>query len=301
LPETEARCFNATGKFMTSGKLKDLLSRLGRTYSFLTLDEYLQGMMGERPLGRAVVLTFDDGYANNHAHAYPLLMEMGIPFAIFVATGFVDTPQVMWVDLLEYAIFTTRRSVLPPGVLAAELSLSSRPEKHRAIQLLKAHLKRQTHTQATELVKTICRDLQVDDEAPELEHVRFLNSVQIREMHEHGVVFGGHTVHHMILAREAATVVGQEVRECRRQLESFTGGPVRYFAYPNGKRQDFNDLVKQELVAAGYAASWSAIGGISRPGDDLFEIRRFPVNGQWSFAEFETRISGIVEFLRGQK
>ncbi|MGH9283224.1 MAG: polysaccharide deacetylase family protein, partial [Acidimicrobiales bacterium] len=37
----------------------------------------------------SVVLTFDDGYADVHAHAWPLLRERGLPFTLYLATGYV--------------------------------------------------------------------------------------------------------------------------------------------------------------------------------------------------------------------
>ena len=44
----------------------------------------------------------------------------------------------------------------------------------------------------------------------------------------------------------------------------------------------------------------STIAGISRPGEDPFEIRRYAVNGRSSYPELETRISGLLEFLKGR-
>lgn len=36
-----------------------------------------------------VVLTFDDGFADVHAHAWPLLRERRLPFTLYLATGYV--------------------------------------------------------------------------------------------------------------------------------------------------------------------------------------------------------------------
>lgn len=36
------------------------------------------------------VLTFDDGFADIHGHAWPLLRERGLPFTVYLAAGYVD-------------------------------------------------------------------------------------------------------------------------------------------------------------------------------------------------------------------
>ena len=39
---------------------------------------------------RAVVITFDDGYADNYWNAFPILRELGLPWTLFVASGLMD-------------------------------------------------------------------------------------------------------------------------------------------------------------------------------------------------------------------
>lgn len=54
-------------------------------YKTLTLQQYLQISRGEAPdTGRNVLITFDDGYRNNHSYAYPLLQQMGLCATFFI-------------------------------------------------------------------------------------------------------------------------------------------------------------------------------------------------------------------------
>jgi sugar O-acyltransferase (sialic acid O-acetyltransferase NeuD family) len=43
-----------------------------------------------------VVLTFDDGFADVHAHAWPRLRATGLPFTLYLAAGLIGTSRMAW-------------------------------------------------------------------------------------------------------------------------------------------------------------------------------------------------------------
>lgn len=60
-------------------------------YRTLTLDELLGFIEGRlTPEGKAVAITFDDGYLDNYIYAYPVLKRYGLKAAIFIVTDWVD-------------------------------------------------------------------------------------------------------------------------------------------------------------------------------------------------------------------
>ncbi len=60
------------------------------------LAEVLPALRGDAALpAGAVALTFDDGYADNHAEALPVLERLGFPAAFFVVTGAVGTTSTI--------------------------------------------------------------------------------------------------------------------------------------------------------------------------------------------------------------
>ena len=62
-------------------------------HDVVSLDEALDRLdAGDtRP---TVVLTFDDGFDDVHANAWPLLRERRLPFTVYLASGYVSTPMV---------------------------------------------------------------------------------------------------------------------------------------------------------------------------------------------------------------
>ncbi|MEA2861489.1 MAG: hypothetical protein QOC72_3528, partial [Methylobacteriaceae bacterium] len=72
-----------------------------RGFDLVSLDAALERIKapGERPF---VVLSFDDGYHDNVAHALPILEKHAAPFTMFVTSGFADrTARLWWVELEE--------------------------------------------------------------------------------------------------------------------------------------------------------------------------------------------------------
>lgn len=65
----------------------EVLSKLARP---ITLQELVQGLPDGKLPPRAVVLTFDDGYADVYCRALPLLEQFQVPATVFVASGYLD-------------------------------------------------------------------------------------------------------------------------------------------------------------------------------------------------------------------
>ena len=86
-----------------------------RRYHVLSLDEFLRYKAEYRlPPARSVVITFDDGYADNRTIAYPILRQHGFTATIFLVSGAVETfnqwdhdselvgrPLLSWSDIQE--------------------------------------------------------------------------------------------------------------------------------------------------------------------------------------------------------
>ncbi len=75
----------------------------------LSLSEYWDIKQGLRPMPeRAVLLTFDDGFADFYYHAWPLAQRYGCKLNLFLCTGLVEEQQPA---IYEYLPFSARRHV----------------------------------------------------------------------------------------------------------------------------------------------------------------------------------------------
>jgi peptidoglycan/xylan/chitin deacetylase (PgdA/CDA1 family) len=105
----------------------------------IPLDELVA--MPRRTSGPFVAITFDDGYADNHTHALPLLRARGMTASFFVAVGFLERDAEVMAHLSE--VWRTPADGLRPlswsqvaEMRAAGMSIGSHTWSHRNL----AHL-----------------------------------------------------------------------------------------------------------------------------------------------------------------
>lgn len=73
-----------------------ILEYKSKGYNFISIDNIPFHTPYTLHFTPFVCLTFDDGYRDNYTHAYPLLKRLGVPFIVYVTTGFIDNRLPMW-------------------------------------------------------------------------------------------------------------------------------------------------------------------------------------------------------------
>ena len=76
---------------------EDQMAWLARYARVVEEQEFIKLLAG-RPLSRRprVLITFDDGYADNVAHALPILQRYGLRATMFVTSGAVGSDRLFW-------------------------------------------------------------------------------------------------------------------------------------------------------------------------------------------------------------
>ncbi len=69
-----------------------------RYFTVVPLGVLLEKVRRGENVGGHLVVTFDDGYRDNHAVAAPLLKKARMPACFFIATDFIESDRVPWWD-----------------------------------------------------------------------------------------------------------------------------------------------------------------------------------------------------------
>jgi peptidoglycan/xylan/chitin deacetylase (PgdA/CDA1 family) len=221
-----------------------------------------------------LAITFDDGYADNHDVAMPILARHGLSATFFIASGFLDGGR-MWNDTIIEAIRRTSRPELDLGGTVAapvgRLACATIEQKRAAVSKLIRASKHLPTEQRSEWVDAIaqCAGADLPDDL-------MMSSDQVRALHQADMTIGAHTVTHPILARQDAVTTRREIDDGRRALQHIVGAPVDLFAYPNGQPdRDYGAEAVEIVRDLGFKAAVSTAWGMARQGDDMLQLPRF--------------------------
>lgn len=238
-------------------------------FNVMPLNEALDALAQERVPPRAVCITFDDGYRSTHDLALPVLREFNFPATVFVTTGYIGVGS-MWNDRILEAL----RDLPNERLDLEDVSLGS-------YELGTLEARRTTIATVTEKAKYLAPDQRqalverLDRMAGQRLQDAMMTEDMIRALARQGIEIGAHTVSHPILTRLPDADARYEIVESKHELEDILGHRVRYFAYPNGKRDlDFDERHAAMAREAGFEAAFSTALGAASNTHDKFALPR---------------------------
>ena len=259
---------------MHAARFNELCGWLARWFQVLRLDEAVARLRRNDLPARALAITFDDGYADNHDVALPILQRHGLSATFYIATGFLDGGR-MFNDTVIEAVRGCRHPVLALDDLGIDgvgaLPLGDAAQRRAAIDALLKGLKYLQPQARLQRVQQVA-----DRAGAALPDHLMMSSAQVSGLHNAGMLVGAHTVSHPILAVLDAPQARREIDRSREQLQALTGMPVSHFAYPNGMPgRDFSDTTVALVKDLGFDSAVTTGWGAARSGADLHRLPRF--------------------------
>lgn len=247
---------------------------------------------------RAIVLTFDDGYYDFAARAWPLLQAYEYPGTVYLTTARVDHNFPVVNLFVGYLLWKARARVLDGrGILGLHgtYTLAAADERQRVVREMDRAIQVQCLTAADK--DAVARDIatRLGLEYDGMLGRRLLTLMRPEEVgrlaHE-GLDVQLHT--HLHRTPHDPVRFVNDVLENRRRIEAMTGIRPNHLCYPSGMyRMAYLPALEREGIAS---ATTCDPGMASRASDRLL-LPRFVDTTLTTEVEFEAWVTGIASCL----
>jgi len=240
---------------------------------------------------RAVAITFDDGYRDNHDVALPILRARGVPATFFVSTDFIDHPRTPWWDEIAWMV----RSA---GTQASAVALAAEhggvPQHADLPEIIRRALRRAKQQPGDQLDAFIARlgDRLGTGRIPEALAPAWMSWEMIRALDAGGMEVGGHTATHPVLSRLSRAAQQHELAASWERLSQMLGSPPTSMSYPVGGLDATNGDTRSAIATTRWRLACHYHGGwIDGAITDPYGIPRIAV-------EPYTRVEDLAAILR---
>lgn len=273
------------------------LAFVRRWFEPIGIDDLLRFAAGKGSLPpNAVLVTFDDGYRDDHDVVLPLLVRSGVRATFFIATDYVERRRLYWWDRISIVIQRAQVGMLRLAYPYAEsLPLESPDERERAIRrvqrIVKDHVGLDLRRFLDGLERATDWALSASDEQ-RLADAVVMTWSHVRNLRAAGMDVQSHTATHRVLQTLAPTELDRELRTSRAILEDVLGEPIRALSYPVGRSIRDAPAIVNAVRAAGYELGFSNGTGVSWAGAfDPFDVRRLAMERSMSDSFFRSMLA----------
>ncbi|HEV9035028.1 MAG TPA: polysaccharide deacetylase family protein [Puia sp.] len=277
----------------------DQVQLLKRDYALLNIGEFTDLVSRRRRLPkRSVILTFDDGYADNLLEAVPILANLDRQALFYITTSNIGTSYELWWDQLE-RIFLMN-AVLPPVLEIRDhdrqLRLQTASAEERLASYYQCHwfLKYTRPDQRNEIIDNLLAKAALGKEGRATH--RLMTWDELKDMgHSTAAVVGAHTHHHPVLSLLSYPEQAEEIKTSTDILEKVLHRKIEHFSYPYGMRKDMNADSIRICRESGFRIVCSNFYGQVHSWSNPMRLPRILVRN-WEKQEFGRQLSKFFSY-----
>lgn len=226
-------------------------------FVFISLDKLSDIISTNKtPKQPFIAITIDDGYLDNYTEALPVFERQQVPFAIFVATDFIDRKAILWWDVLEKLILNN--DLIRVG--GKDYHCRTFQEKWDVFRVLRECILQFNPKNLKESLEYTFSIYEIDWYEPVRRQAMTWEQVKIISNHPLCTI-GGHTVSHTVLNQLSEEEFRQEISGGIEKLHAVTGKPINHFAYPYGSPNEIGEREYQLISEFGFKTVFSSYGG----------------------------------------
>jgi peptidoglycan/xylan/chitin deacetylase (PgdA/CDA1 family) len=235
-----------------------------RVFHPITIDKVAEVCGTNGCPSRAVVVTFDDGYADNYSEALPILKKYEMPAAIYLAVEALESGY-MWNEAVASLIQEMQGPSLDlTGFELGVYPIASFSDREIAIADVIERMK----PLKTEIQKDIVKYI-TDHYGQVKTPPQMLSASQLKNLAEERLItLGCHTLTHPMLSQIGIKEAENDISASKAALEEITSAPVKHFAYPYGKYGEHFHAEHVNLIAklgfkTAVTTDWGAVSNTS--------------------------------------
>jgi len=245
LPPDDARWRGADPDWTVSSQLFEAsLDFMRKRYSVVALDDLLAAQKGARLPARPLLITFDDGWADNADYAASILTRLGLPAVLFVVADAIDRREAFWQERLGAAWRSERLklSTVRECARSFDIALTGAAATGESAQALRAIIAKLGMLDVA-FRERLLAALSGLTEPPEIPK-QMISTEQLRALVRAGVAIGLHGETHQPLTQVDASA---EIAAARWRIGKALSDPshpgLAVLSFPHGRYD-------REVVAA---------------------------------------------------
>lgn len=261
-------------------------------YAFVSLTELTKALTSGEKVGKKVVLTFDDGFRNVVANAYPIIREYGARGCYYLVADLIGGDEPLWTDYVETVVRNQ-----PLGEFAFSFkgekvtyTLTDKKSYEHAMTDIKMKLRSIPDTERLEHLKQF-GDIQKESIPEEFS---LANWEEIKGLDPAVMEIGSHTRRHPNLTRlTTAAEVQDEIAGSKEAIEAKIGRAVAHFCYPAGA---YDEGIIARVIESGYQSAVTISYGFIDEEADPYTLNRIEATA--SLELFKAHVSGSYNILK---
>jgi len=290
---------------ITERKLEEIVRWFQRRFELVTIGEGVQRLDGGLKGRSLVALSMDDGYRDNARVMTPMLERNRAKATVFLESRPLDERRVNW----SHKYFWIFARSTPAEFVRRYGELSGPTTTFHALNQLVAEdrgdlryqLKRSLKYDADfaerdRVLDAVFTELGGDER--ELCEMLYMDWDEARSIQQRGVELGGHTIGHPILAKLDEEEQAREVRGGAESMQRELGVAPATFAYPWGRRWDFDSRTSAAVRSCGFASAVTMHAGVNSKATDRYALKRLAIDDSARLHLLATEACGGFELLR---
>ena len=276
---------------------KNQIEFMKNSFNLVTMEQVLENIQGEGMHGlpeNALLLTFDDGYADNYTVAYPILEEYGLQGSFFIPGKTFATHQLLDVNKIHYILASADIYKLVDDLKkqmdyyrGSEYQYASTDELFHDYAVANRFdiketifVKRMLQTVLPEKLRnTISSNLfekYVGVTEEQLAYELYMTEEQIRTIKRHGMFIGIHGYDHYWLGNLPEDKMKQDILMALDTLDEFIDRKQWVMNYPYGSyNQEVIRYIRQQGACIGLTTD-VRVAELGK--DSAFELPRLDCN-----------------------